>query len=60
MLLFAPNEAGLWREAGVLHARLGNLRAAVAALERLEQLSRGKAHHADALRLVQDMKARLN
>ena len=33
MLLFAPDRAALWREAGVVRARLGNLRAAAAAFE---------------------------
>ncbi|WP_374449127.1 SirB1 family protein [Stella sp.] len=32
MLLFAPDEGGLWHEAGLLHAHLGNLRAALDAL----------------------------
>src|SRR6266404_64874 len=33
MQLFAPGEIGLWREAGLCHARLDNLGAAIAALE---------------------------
>lgn len=33
VLLFAPGEAGLWREAGLMHMRLDNLPAAVASLE---------------------------
>ena len=33
MLLLAPDLAELWQEAGVLHARLGNIRAAINALE---------------------------
>ena len=33
MLLFAPDEAGLWRESGLLNAHLDNVRAAIAAFE---------------------------
>ena len=33
MLLFAPEEAMLWREAGLLNAHIGNLNVAVDALE---------------------------
>ena len=33
MLLLAPDLAGLWHEAGMLNARLGNMRAAVEALQ---------------------------
>ena len=33
MLMLAPDLPGLWHEAGVLNARLGNMRAAVDALE---------------------------
>lgn len=33
MLLFAPDSVLLWREAGMIHLRLDNLRAAIAALE---------------------------
>ena len=34
MLLFAPAQFGLWREAGLIHLRLGDLPAAIAALEK--------------------------
>ena len=33
MLLFAPGQVSLWREAGLMHLRLGDLQAAIAALE---------------------------
>src|SRR3546814_12104897 len=33
MLMIAPERAGLWREAGVLHAQLDTMRAATLALE---------------------------
>ncbi|HEY4472069.1 MAG TPA: transglutaminase-like domain-containing protein, partial [Stellaceae bacterium] len=35
MLMLAPDLAELWREAGLLHARLGNMRSAAAALEQV-------------------------
>lgn len=60
MLMFAPDQAALWREAGMLHLRLDNLRAAIAALEQFMQREAGDAprHHVAAL--VQDLKAKLN
>jgi regulator of sirC expression with transglutaminase-like and TPR domain len=60
MLLFAPEQAHLWQEAGMLNARLGNLRAGIAALE--ESLARERSHaarHHTAL-LLQQLKAELN
>jgi regulator of sirC expression with transglutaminase-like and TPR domain len=60
MLLVAPDEPGLWHEAGVLQGRLGNLRAAVSALENLVALCRGSENYRAATRLLADMKARLN
>lgn len=60
MLMFAPDQAALWREAGMLHVRLDNLRAAIAALEQFMQRAAGDAprHHVAAL--VQDLRAKLN
>ncbi len=60
MLLIAPDDPGLWHEAGVLHGRVGNLRAAVAALEKLAALSRGSSDHGTAAQLLTEMKSRLN
>ncbi len=60
MLLLAPEEPRLWHEAGVLHGRLGNLRAAIAALENLVALNRGSDRHGAAARLLAEMKSRLN
>lgn len=60
MLMFAPDQAALWREAGMLHLRLDNLRAAIAALEQFMRREAGEAprHHVAAL--VQDLRAKLN
>ena len=59
MLLIAPDDPGLLHEAGVLHGRLGNLRASVAALEKLAALSQG-SDRGKAVQLLTEMKSRLN
>src|SRR3954447_4265617 len=60
MLLFAPEEAMLWREAGLLNAHIGNLNAAVDALETFMTLGvNDLLRHQTAL-LIQQLKARLN
>ena len=43
MLLFAPGEAALWRESGVINARLDNVEAAVEALEEYLRCDSGDA-----------------
>lgn len=60
MLLFAPGETALWHDAGVLHAKLGNLRAATQALETFlaRAADEGTRHHAATL--LQQIRARLN
>jgi regulator of sirC expression with transglutaminase-like and TPR domain len=59
MQLFAPDHAALWREAGLIQAELGNLRAAIASLERCLMLTgeTGARHHTAAL--LQKLKGRL-
>lgn len=60
MLLFAPQEPALWREAGLLQAHLGNLGGAVQALETFMNLSRNdQLRHQTAL-LLQQLRNRLN
>jgi regulator of sirC expression with transglutaminase-like and TPR domain len=60
MLLFAPSEASLWYDAGAFNAKLGNLRAAIAALETfLERAAQDGAKH-QAATLLQQLRARLN
>jgi regulator of sirC expression with transglutaminase-like and TPR domain len=60
MLLFMPDAPALWREAAMLNARLGNYRAAVAAIETfLEREPSGKARHEGAM-LLQQLRAKLN
>jgi regulator of sirC expression with transglutaminase-like and TPR domain len=60
MQLVAPEEPGLWYEAGILHGRLGNMRAAIQALENLVMLSRDDEQKAAAAELIAEMKTRLN
>src|SRR6516225_1690406 len=60
MLMLAPDLAELWREAGMLHARLGNMRAAAAALEQFVlRAPDGMARH-QAAAMLRQLKAKLN
>jgi len=60
MLLLAPDLADLWREAGALHAQLGNMRAAINALETfVDRAPQGAARH-QAAALLQQLKSKLN
>jgi regulator of sirC expression with transglutaminase-like and TPR domain len=60
MLLFAPGHPMLWREAGLISAHLGNLRAAIDRLERFMALETADAlRHKTAL-LLQQLRARLH
>lgn len=59
MLRFAPEAAALWRETGLLHARLENLEAAVSALEEyLRQDTVGAARDRTSL-LLEEIRTRL-
>jgi regulator of sirC expression with transglutaminase-like and TPR domain len=60
MLLLAPELAGLWHEAGMLNARLGNMRAAVEALQEfiVRAPEDGARHQAAAF--LQQIKSKLN
>lgn len=60
MLKIAPGWAPLWREAGVLHARAENIRAACAALEHYLSLDTTADDRRSAAQLLQTMKNRLN
>jgi regulator of sirC expression with transglutaminase-like and TPR domain len=60
MLLLAPDLAELWYESGVLHARVGNMRAAVRGIEEfVGRASDGTARH-QAAALLQQLKSKLN
>jgi regulator of sirC expression with transglutaminase-like and TPR domain len=60
MLLFAPEEAMLWREAGLLNAHIGNLNAAVGALETFMTLGGNDLLRHQTALLIQQLKTRLN
>jgi regulator of sirC expression with transglutaminase-like and TPR domain len=59
MLLFAPDHAALWQEAGLVNAECGNLRAAMDALERALALCGDEAQRHRTAMLLQQLKARL-
>jgi len=60
MLLLAPDLADLWREAGALHAQLGNIRAAIKALDEfVARAPQGAARHQGAA-MLQQLKSKLN
>jgi regulator of sirC expression with transglutaminase-like and TPR domain len=60
MLLFAPGEATLWHEAGTLNAHLGNLRAALIALDHCQDLTIDPVKRAQITGLIRDIRGRLN
>lgn len=60
MLLFAPAEVELWREAGMLHADAGNLRAAIAALDHYLGVARDPVARHGTAQLLQTLRHRLN
>jgi regulator of sirC expression with transglutaminase-like and TPR domain len=59
MVLFAPDRSGLWREAGLIEAELGRLRAAIAAFERVLALADSAAQRHHAARVLQQLRSRL-
>src|SRR3546814_6429364 len=61
MLMIAPERAGLWREAGVLHAHLDNMRAAILAFEHyLELAAPGDPGRQDISELLRQLRRQLN
>ena len=60
MLLFAPDVADLWRDAGVLNLKLDQLSAAVRTLERYLELSGSGPARDEAERLLNQVRAGLN
>src|SRR5580704_12252482 len=60
MQMLAPDLAELYREAGLLHAQLGNMRAAVSAIEQyIARAPEGSQRHEAAV-VLQQLKAKLN
>ena len=60
MLLIAPRHAPLYREAGLIHARIGNLNAARASLERFLEISDNDSQRHHVARLIQDLGQQIN
>jgi len=60
MLMLAPDLADLWREAGLLHARLGNMRSATAALEQVVLRAPDDTARHQAAALLQQLRSKLN
>ena len=60
MLLFAPAATELWREAGLLHARLDHVKDAVAALEEYMRQCGGDNARYNTSMLLQELRTRLN
>lgn len=59
VLLFAPGCANLWRESGLMHARLGNYKAAIAALEQFVARTTNAQARRRAQQQLQDIRQRL-
>jgi len=60
LLLFAPKEASLWREVGILNARLDRIADAITALEEFLHLGGGDKSRYRASILLQELRTRLN
>jgi regulator of sirC expression with transglutaminase-like and TPR domain len=60
MLMLAPDLPELWQEAGVLHARQGNIRASVNALQEFVTRSPESAARHQAAAMLQQLKSKLN
>jgi regulator of sirC expression with transglutaminase-like and TPR domain len=60
MLLLAPDLAGLWQEAGLLHVHLGNIRAAINALEQFLVRAPDGSTRYQAAAILQQLKSKLN
>lgn len=60
MLRLAPDAAPLWREAGLMHQRLGHVTAAILSLERFLQLSPDGPQATRVRGLLEELRHRLN
>jgi regulator of sirC expression with transglutaminase-like and TPR domain len=60
MLMLAPDRAEVWREAGLLHARLGNMRSAAAALEQVVLRAPDDMARHQAAAMLQQLRSKLN
>ncbi len=60
MLMFAPERAGLWKEAGILHSHLDNMRAAIMAFEHYLELTGPEPDRQCIAALLQQLRTQLN
>lgn len=60
MLRIAPDAAPLWREAGLMHQRLGHITAAIMSLERFLEISPDGPQAARVKGLLEELRQRLN
>ncbi len=60
MLMISPGSAALWREAGVLHVELGNLRAGILDLEQYLQLGGEARDRHEVAGVLQRLRAQLH
>jgi regulator of sirC expression with transglutaminase-like and TPR domain len=60
MLAFSPERETLWREAGMMHLRLDNLPAAIAALEQFAARTHNDTARRRTQHLLQDLRARMH
>ncbi len=60
MLMISPGSAALWREAGVLHVELGNLRAGILGLEQYLQLGGEAPDRHQVAGALQQLRAQLH
>lgn len=60
MVLLSPDTPGLWREAGLLNAKLDNLKAAIAAFEEYLRREPGAPERIKADALLRELRARIH
>ena len=60
MVLFAPSETELWRELGLLHAKLDHVKDAVRALEEYLCRTGGEDGRYNTSKLLQELRTKLN
>ena len=60
MILFAPNVFSLWREAGIVNARLGNMKLAISALNVVAERSESQIEQREAKDMIQKFKSSIN
>ena len=60
MLMIAPDRPALWREAGILHSHLDNMRAAIMSFEHYLELSGPEPGRQEIAELLQQLRTQLN